>query len=62
MDDFYVTDSQLSAHDDHSLENTNASEEPTTKVEAHSPNQEEHNKRQHKPENEYRPLLKLKLN
>ena len=62
MDDFYVRDSQLSTHDDHTVENSHAREDPTTKVEEHSPNEEEPNKRQHKPENEDRPLLKLKLN
>ena len=60
MDDFYVRDSQLSPQDDQTLEDTHASEVSTTKVEEHSPNQEEHNRRQHKPENEDRNLLKLK--
>ena len=62
MDDYYVRDSQLSTHDDHTSENSHANEIPTPNVEEHSPNEEEHNKRQHKLENEYRTLLKLKLN
>ena len=60
MDDACVRDGKLSTHDDRSVEDTHASEVSTTKVEEHSPNQEEHNRRQHKPENEDRNLLKLK--
>ena len=62
MDDVYASDSQLSTHDDLSLENWQASEVPTTKVEEHSSNEEEHNKRQHKQGNEDWHLLKLKPN
>ena len=59
MDDPYVRDRHLSTHDDHTLDNSHASEEPTTKVEERWLN-EEHNKRQHKPENEEWHLLKKK--
>ena len=52
MDDASVRDSQLSTHADHTLEDSHAIEVSTNKVEEHSPNEEEHNKRQHKPENE----------
>ena len=62
MADAYTRDSQLSPQDDHTLVDSRASEVPTTKVEEYSLNEEEHNKRQHKPENEDRHLLKLKLN
>ena len=62
MEDSYIRDSQLSTHDDHTAENSHAREDPTTKVEEHSPNKEEYNKTQRKPENEDRPLLKLKHN
>ena len=61
MDDACVRDGKLSTHDDHSLENSHKSEEQTSPV-THSPNEEEHNKGQHQPENEDRHLLKLKLN
>ena len=62
MDDPYSMESQTYSHDDYTLENSHARELPTTKVEEYSLNEEEHNKRQHKPENEDRHLLKLKLN
>ena len=62
IDDSCVRDSQLSTHADFSLVDSHASEEPTTKVEELSPNKEENNTKQHKPENEDRHLLKLKLN
>ena len=55
-------ESQTYSHDDHTVENSHAREDPTPKVEEHSLYEEEHNKRQHKLENEYRTLLKLKLN
>ena len=57
-----MRDSQPSTHDANTLENSHASEVPTHKVEEHSSNEEEHNKRQHEPENEDLYLLKLKLN
>ena len=62
MDDASVRDSQPSTQDDLTLANLHASEDPTTKVEERLPNQEEHNRRQHKPENEHLYLLKLKHN
>ena len=62
MHDAHSIQSQLSTHDDHTLENSYASEIPSTKVKEYSPNEEEHNKRQHKLENEDQHLLKLKLN
>ena len=45
-------ESQLSTHDYHTLENSHASEVPTTKVGGHSPNEEERNITQHEPEKE----------
>ena len=58
IDDAYLIQSQLFTHDDHTVENSHAIEIPSTKVEEHSPNEEEHNKRQHKSENEVQHLLK----
>ena len=37
IDDPFVRDSQLSTHDDRTVEDSQVSEEPTTKVEEHSP-------------------------
>ena len=44
------------------MENSHPREVHSTKVEEHSPDEEDHNRRQRKPENEDLPLLKLKLN
>ena len=60
VEDPHVRDSQLSTYNQDTSQSTYASEDNSSPV-AHSPNEEEHNKRQHKPENEDQHLLKLKL-
>ena len=57
MDDPPLMESGTYLHDDHTVENSHAIDIPITQVKEHSPNEEKHNTKQHKPENGNQDLL-----